>query len=153
MMKHPLGVVEPQKNRTNNLPTRLNVFPVPEAAYDTVRTAVALDLLHAFAAAGLIGKIETFGDHAIASASSRCKPLTSVLQFSAGRREAKKVFVREVTGSKVFKQRPSSCQRFAVDLTDTLPQKVKREKQSRSLLRQLLHAACSGMNALQKIIE
>src|SRR3977135_676293 len=114
MMKQAAGIVEPEKTRTNNLPTSLKFSPVPEAADDTVRASIALDLLHAVPLTGLIRKIEAFRDHAIASSSCRRKPMMSVLKLQTGRGKPKKICAGKVTRSEVFKQRPPPCQRFAL---------------------------------------
>ena len=66
---------------------RLKVFPVPEAADDTVGASIFLYLLRAFAVACLIGQIETLGDDTVASPTCGSKPTFGVFQLQAGRRE------------------------------------------------------------------
>src|SRR4051812_27026462 len=54
----------------DTLPARLTVFTIATAADDTVRTSVALYLLHTFSIAGLTRKVEALGDDAIASSTA-----------------------------------------------------------------------------------
>ena len=82
MVKQAVGIIKSEEHRSDNLATRLKVLPVAKAADHAVRASVPLYLLHSVTVAGLIRKIETFRDDAVASATCRRKPTFGVLQTS-----------------------------------------------------------------------
>ena len=153
MVEHAVGIIKSEEDRSHDLAARLKVFPVAKAADHAVRASVPLYLLHPFAVAGLIRKIDTFRDDAITSASCRRKPAFSVFHLRAGRRKTKKVLARKATGGEILKLQTPLAQRPGRKLGPSLLQQIERQKQRRSLLRQFLYAARRGMDALQQVVE
>lgn len=104
MVQQPVVIVEPEKNRPDDLPARQTVFAVAKAADDTVRTTITLNLLHTLSIAGLVWKVEALRDDAIASTARRREPTLGIPQLRAGRRKAKQVCLREETSGEILQK-------------------------------------------------
>ena len=70
MIQQALFIVEAQHKRTHHFASTSAFFPVTKASDHAIRRTHMFDFLHAVAIAGLIRKINAFGDDTVAPAPS-----------------------------------------------------------------------------------
>ena len=76
MVQLALFIIEAQQERAYDFAPGSTPLSVPKTPNHAVRGADAFDLLHAFAIASLVGKIDAFGDDTIATTTGPSEPIS-----------------------------------------------------------------------------
>ncbi|GAA0022801.1 hypothetical protein BDS110ZK4_13830 [Bradyrhizobium diazoefficiens] len=153
MVQLALFIIEAQQERAYDFAPGSTPLSVAKTPNHAVRGADAFDLSHAFAIAGLVGKIDAFGDDTIATTTGPSEPPFGIGMISTCRREDKDLAALEMPFGEPFQRRAPFREREPRNVVGPAAKKIKREKYGRRFRGKPFDAACRWVDALQQIIE
>ena len=141
-----LVIVQPEQQRAHD---RFS-FVVAETADDAVRAAIIFDLLHPATVPGAVGQVAPLGDDTVERGTHAVEPSLGFDELACCRREANASGTAKILGSKEIELSPPLGERQIDErLAITVKQEIKSDEERRRLLRELVHAALRGMNAVE----